>query len=418
MVILLSHPSGNANVRQLASGLASAGLLAEVATGLALRQPPSPRWPGPLRRELARRQWPADTAPFLRGDPLGELLRLALVRTPPFCRGPWPARLAGWQYRHHDLRVAHRLARRPAASLPRAVYVYEDCGAATLAVAQRRGLASFLELPTLHSASVRRWQAEEAARHPEWRPLLPSLHEPAWKLRRKAAELAAARWIIVASSLTRDSCLEAGIAPERLLLLPYGAPQPLALQRPEQQRPIVLYVGRLNPAKGVHHLVAAWRRLELSRRDPSGPSGDAAELWLVGASDYPRAWHAALPPSVRCFGSLPPSELPRLQAQAQLFVMPSLLEGYGLAVQEAMASALPVLLTDRCGNRDLITPGANGWIVPSGDPASLAAVLVEALADPQRCRAMGAAAQATVARYSWADYHRNAAALLQSVLER
>ena len=189
-------------------GLAEAGLLREVATGLALGQPPSARWPAPLRRELARRQWPPAVAPHLSGDPLPELLRLSLVRTPLFARGPWPARLADWHYRSHDLRLARRLGRRASDQLPRLFYGYEDSAAACLALARRRGLVTVLELPTLHSASVRRWQAEEAARHPEWRALLPALREPAWKLRRKAAELALADWIVVASSLTRDSCLE------------------------------------------------------------------------------------------------------------------------------------------------------------------------------------------------------------------
>lgn len=407
MAILLSHPSGNANVRQLALGLARAGLLSEVATGLALGQPPSRLWPAPLRRELARRQWPPEVAAFLHPDPGPELLRLLLVRQPLLAGTAWPARLANWHYSLHDQRLAHRLTRRPAARLPRLLYAYEDSATASFQAARRRGLTTVVELPTLHSATVQRWQAEEAARNPEWRALLPALNEPAWKLRRKAAELAAADRIVVASTLTRDSCLEAGIAPERLLLIPYGAPETRPLPRPEHQRPIALYVGRLAPAKGIHHLLAAWRRLE----HPN------AELWLVGASDYPRPWHAALPPSVRCFGSLPHSELAAFQAEAQLFVFPSLLEGFGLAAQEAMAAGLPVLLTDRCGIRDLISPGLNGWIVPAADPAALAATLNEALAHPQRCRRMGAAAQATVARHTWTDYHRCISVTLQATMK-
>lgn len=407
MSILVSHPSGNANVRHLALGLANAGLLSEVATGLALRQPPSPRWPAPLRRELARRQWPPAVAPLLRPDPGPELLRLLLERQPLLAGTAWPARLANWHYNLHDRRLARRLARRPAARLPRLLYAYEDAAAASFQAARRRGLTTVLELPTLHSAMVKRWQAEEAARHPEWRPLLQALHEPAWKLRRKAAELAAADRIVVASTLVRESCMEAGIAPERLLVIPYGAPEPSPLPRPERQRPIALYVGRLAPAKGIHHLLAAWRQLD----------HPGAELWLVGASNYPHAWHATLPSSVRCFGTVPHSELAAFQAQAQLFVFPSLLEGFGLAAQEAMAAGLPVLLTERCGIRDLINPGQNGWIVPAADAAALAAVLAEALADPHRCRRMGAAAQTTVARHTWADYHSAINVALQATLK-
>jgi starch synthase len=407
MSILVSHPSGNANVRQLALGLVSAGLLGEVATGLALTGEPARWWPAPLRRELARRQWPPQVVPFLRPDPGPEIMRLLLVRQPLLAGTAWPARLANWHYCLHDQRLAHRLAHGPAHRLPRLLYAYEDAAAASFKAARRRGLTTVLELPTLHADSVWRWQAEEAVRHPEWRALLPALNEPAWKRQRKAAELAAADRIVVASTLVRDSCLQAGITQERLLLIPYGAPEAQALKRPERQRPIALYVGRLAPAKGIQHLLAAWRQLD----------HPGAELWLVGASDYPRAWHAALPSSVRCFGSVPHSELADFQAQAQLFVFPSLLEGFGLAAQEAMAAGLPVLLTERCGIRDLIIPGLNGWIVPAADPAALAAMLSEALVHPHRCRRMGAAAQATVARHTWADYHGCISAALQATVK-
>ena len=407
MSILVSHPSGNANVRQLALGLANAGLLSEVATGLALRQPPSPRWPAPLRRELARRQWPPAVAPLLRPDPGPELLRLLLERQPLLAGTAWPARLANWHYSLHDRRLARRVARRPAARLPRLLYAYEDAAAASFQAARRRGITTVLELPTLHSAMVQRWQAEEAARCPEWRPLLQALQEPAWKLIRKAAELSTADWIVVPSTLVRDSCVEAGLPTEKILVVPYGSPAVSYPQRPDAQPPVALYVGRLTPAKGLDHLLAAWSQIN----QPD------AELWLVGGCSYPKRWLESLPNTVHWLGSIPHQELTRIYSQAQLLVLPSLADGYPLVVSEAMAMGLPVLLTDRCGNRDLIKHGLNGWIAPAADAAALAAVLAEALADPHRCRRMGAAAQATVARHTWADYHSSINLALQATLK-
>ena len=72
-----------------------------------------------------------------------------------------------------------------------------------------------------------------------------------------------------------------------------------------------------------------------------------------------------------------------------------------------MASGLPVLLTDRCGNRDLIEQGVNGWVVPAADPEALAAQLGEVLSDAPLCQRVGEAARASVAGYGWQAYQRN-----------
>ncbi len=444
---LVSHPSGNANVRELCLGLAQAGMLDQVRTGLAFGRDPAvslPGWgllPVRLQRELRRRHWPAALAPHLSSDPLPDLLRLSLFRNPLLRGTTLPARLTNWHYRSHDRRVAGWLARVPRHALPAAVYAYEDAGAATLSTARRRGLTTFLELPTLHCRTVHRWHLQEAQRNPAYRPMLGGLNEPAWKLRRKRIELEAADWIVVASTLVRDSCLEAGILPGRLLVIPYGAPvdnppaptvsaQELPAQNPSEQsaagispqvgpatasigraaeperRPIALYVGRLTPAKGIHDLVAAWTTLALP----------GAELQLAGMCDYPSSWVEALPPSVRWLGSLPQAELAQRYAEARLFVFPSLIDGYSLAVLEAMASGLPVLLSDRCGNRDLIQQGVNGWVVPAADPAALATQLGQVLRDPSLCRRVGEAARASVAGYGWQAYQRNVVQQLRHCL--
>lgn len=401
-MILTSHPSGNANVRQLALALHDQGLLAGIATGLALRSEPSAALPASWRRQLARRRWPEPVAPLVLSDPLPELLRLGLSQLPPLRGSGWPNRLVNWQARHHDLQVARRLRHWRGSSRLRAFYGYEDSACRSLQQARSQGLRTFLELPTLHATSVRRFQAQEAARQPHSSPLLPALREPAWKRRRKQAELVAADWIVVPSTLVRDSCVEAGIEASKLLVVPYGAPAPSYPQRDANQPPIALYVGRLTPAKGLDHLLTAWRLLDLA----------GAQLWLAGACSYPQAWLEHLPPTVRWLGSLPQRELAAVYAKAQLLVLPSLVDGYPMVVSEAMAMGLPVLLTDRCGNRDLIEHGLTGWQVPAADPDSLAACLHQALNDPAQAQTIGAAARDRVSRYGWADYRRTIAALI------
>jgi glycosyltransferase involved in cell wall biosynthesis len=76
---------------------------------------------------------------------------------------------------------------------------------------------------------------------------------------------------------------------------------------------------------------------------------------------------------------------------ADIFVLPSRSEGFSNAIVEAMAASLPVVATDVGGNTEAVTDGLSGLIVPSEDPAALAAAISRLLADPSKAQEMGAA---------------------------
>ena len=102
---------------------------------------------------------------------------------------------------------------------------------------------------------------------------------------------------------------------------------------------------------------------------------------------------------VRFLGALPPAEVARQLAGADLFLLPSLYEGGPpLALMEAMASGLPAVATDVLGVRELVAGSETGTVVPVGDPAQLAAAAIELLADPARRAAAGSSARAIVLR--------------------
>ncbi len=76
---------------------------------------------------------------------------------------------------------------------------------------------------------------------------------------------------------------------------------------------------------------------------------------------------------------------------ADIFVLPSRSEGFSNAIVEAMAASLPVVATDVGGNAEAVKDGVNGFVVPSEDPAALAAAILQLLSDPAKAREMGAA---------------------------
>lgn len=115
---------------------------------------------------------------------------------------------------------------------------------------------------------------------------------------------------------------------------------------------------------------------------------------------------------VRWVGAISHEQLPEIYADSDLFWMPSLDEPWGLAVNEAMAAGLPVLVSNHCGcHEDLVTPG-NGWTFNPTGKAAMVAALCRAAADHQRWPAMGAASSALVAHWG---LERFSAGLLQLI---
>jgi glycosyltransferase involved in cell wall biosynthesis len=183
----------------------------------------------------------------------------------------------------------------------------------------------------------------------------------------------------------------------------------------------VLFVGRVSPEKGVHVLFEAFGRV--LREVPD------VELELVGAEQHAdmivevtrdavvaalrplyhvdylndlRAKYPAVAKSMWHGGYVNHAEMPEKYRQADLVVVPSLSESFGMASVEAMACALPVVAARVGGLAENVVDGSTGLLVPRGDAAMLAGAIVDLLRDDVRRQAMGEAARRrAVALYSW-----------------
>lgn len=159
--------------------------------------------------------------------------------------------------------------------------------------------------------------------------------------------------------------------------------------------PLVLYVGRLVPEKGVDVLARAWSRLET-----------AAALVLVGDGPLARALNGL--PGVRVLGPLPRVELPVAYASASLSVLasvptPRFREPWGLVCNEAMHQGCPVLASASVGAvaGGLVRHDETGWVVAPGDPVALAHGIEHLLAEPALRERLGRAGRAAVAPYTY-----------------
>jgi D-inositol-3-phosphate glycosyltransferase len=149
-------------------------------------------------------------------------------------------------------------------------------------------------------------------------------------------------------------------------------------------RPRVLFVGRLVAKKGLDHALAA-----------AAAAGGAWELAVAGPGEPPRT----LPPGVRVLGPLAPERVASLYRAADVFLLPSRGEGFPITAQEAMASGLPVVLADDPAYAPYVDGAGPGVRLAATDPAALTAAVAAAHADPDA----GARAAAHARRaFSWA----------------
>jgi glycosyltransferase involved in cell wall biosynthesis len=177
-----------------------------------------------------------------------------------------------------------------------------------------------------------------------------------------------------------------GFDPQRIVVAPNAAtPRPTWVppQRPPaypQGRATVLFVGRLQARKRVDLLIRACAAL---------PPALQPRLYLVGDGPARPALEKlaqAVFPAAEFLGAVHGEALRPIFEQADLFVLPGT---GGLAVQQAMAHALPVIVAAGDGTQQDLVRSGNGWHVPPDDLPALTATLAEALSDPARLRQMG-----------------------------
>lgn len=183
--------------------------------------------------------------------------------------------------------------------------------------------------------------------------------------------------------------------------------------------PYFLCISRYLPKKNLFGLVQAYATY---RRQCGGQAWD---LVILGSGELDARLRrviadANLTNFVHLPGFIQYDRLPVFYARAGACVLPSLSDQWGLAINEAMACGLPVIVSSGCGCApDLVTDGENGWVFAPEDTARLSALLQQVAALPASERErMGAASRVRIARYMPADFATALHAAAESALKR
>lgn len=281
-----------------------------------------------------------------------------------------------------------------------AVICYENGARDTFRVARKKGIATILDAASFHHA----WQDE-------FHDPIESEKAHAAINRRKDQEIELADHILTVSEFARQSYVDAGVPSNQVTSVPMGANlsafTPDADQDADSSDAFTfIFAGHANRRKGVDLLLEASEHLK--------DEGKIHQLQFAGGRDDALFENTDGP--VDRLGYLNHSELAAAFRRADVLVLPSRHDSFGRVVVEAMATGLPVLLSEHVGAKEAVTEGETGWIVPAEDVDALAHQMRWCIEHPKQVQAMQDVCVDTAQNYSWQAYRERVTDVIASIV--
>lgn len=260
----------------------------------------------------------------------------------------------------------------------------------TLELLRHRGIPTVLDQidpsvveEDLVAAESRRWQGWDELR---------GRSSDGYRARVRA-EWRAATIVLVNSEWSRDALIAQGVEAARIIVVPLAYEKP-AWSEPKAKAGAtlrVLWLGQVNLRKGFPYLVEAARLLPSVHFD------------VVGPLKVSRVAVDACPPNMVLHGPRSREETLRIYRDADLFVLPTISDGFAITQLEAMAAGLPVIATPCCGR--VVSEGVDGLIVPPRDGQALADAIARLDADRALLAAMQESAPRKLAQFTLHAVH-------------
>jgi starch synthase len=182
---------------------------------------------------------------------------------------------------------------------------------------------------------------------------------------RRLKEYDAADYILLPSEFVKQSFLAKGFREEKLLKVPYGFAIPVQKDSNLVKSHAtfnVLYVGSISVRKGVRYLIEAFKMLEMPNK----------KLIIVGPkTQISGIEDLEITADIEFVGVLKGTDLEKAYQSADVFCLPTIEDGYGLVLGEALSYGLPLITTTNSGGIDLISEGIEGFIVPIRDAVAI-----------------------------------------------
>lgn len=238
---------------------------------------------------------------------------------------------------------------------------------------------------------------------------LPFIERPAC-VARELAEYAMADQIIVLSRFAKKTMVDRGISEEKVSIVRLGVDRTVFKPRElfEPKRPLkAVFFGAVSVRKGVAHMLEATKHF----------SPRELQLFVIGPVEkgleavLRRYTHATFLPA------MPQVELAEAVREMDLFLFPSLEDGFAFTVAQAMASGLVPVMTEVCGTADLLEDGKSCFLVKPADPEGMAERIQYFVEDPRRLIPMRKAVLEAAGNLGWGSYGKAVNALVTESFE-
>jgi len=217
--------------------------------------------------------------------------------------------------------------------------------------------------------------------------------------------------IVVGSQFTRNTLIGQGVSAEKIRILPYGVGKEFveAGERRDGASKCgkirFLYLGQLTQRKGLRFLLEAWKGI---------PAGEAELILMGGGQRW--GWKKQAGAGVTFMGQSSRSRVLEEMERSDVLILPSLFEGFGLVILEAMAAGLPVITTQNTGGPDVIEEEKDGFVVPAGDAEKLKEKMRWFIKNPAKAVQMGKTAHRKAKEFTWERYGAEYARIIREVV--
>lgn len=270
--------------------------------------------------------------------------------------------------------------------------------------AKKRGQVAFLECATSHPLTMQAIVSEEYKKYNV--PLVP-IDQKLLEIQLK--EFEEADFIIVPSRLSHESFMQHKIDDKKVLLIPFGVDTARFKPQPRGNDDVfrIGFVGQIGMRKGVHYLLEAFSELKLKN----------SELVLTGwvhpdITQILKKYSGVSNIVIKNFTLSPES----VYHASSICVFPSIEDGFGLVVLEAMACGVPVIVTENVGAKDVVTNGEDGFVIGAMDVEALKEKIIYFYENREKMIEMGKTAKETSCLHTWENKSEILLSVYQNIL--
>jgi glycosyltransferase involved in cell wall biosynthesis len=266
----------------------------------------------------------------------------------------------------------------------------------SLLTAKELGWTTICEQSSVHVLEQIRTFEKEKELLPEWSHSIPTLNFTEEYKARLINEPLAADYVFVNSTFSKKSQINSGIPENKIHILPLGFDaEGVQSNTKKKKTNKFLYVGRISQSKGIFYMLEAFRKLSSSNATLTLIGHNQTDLKLL--KKYEK-FTTILPPTSQ-------AELFKLYKEYDALILPTILDGFGFVILEALAAGTPVITTTNSFGPEIIKDGVNGYIVEPRNIFQLSERILSIINLTQNSyELMRQSALLSVAEFSWDKY--------------